>query len=265
MTILDLRNPSQRPGRNKLAARVWVGFALIAAVLGVGSTIAANITINGGQTAEFGQGAQHTIYCGAGHDEGVKIELTPFSKYSPTPYLPTSISHRNESETAGNSDTKTSSVSPSSGGYDGSGSFSLGGVTVSNIPPECSGVDFVITFYDTNGEAIDLHHSAGGVTSPTVWFVNGCGVITEECPDLMKKQGGQGSLLSGQRTSYVPTDIARVTSTSSSFTITLTPNINGDKISTDSISDITIETQNDTFGLDEFRSNPTVKALIRPL
>ena len=266
MTILDLRDPSRGNARGNRSARVWVGIALIAAVLGVGSTIAANITINGGNTAEFGQGAQHTIYCGAGNEEGVKIALTPFSKYAPTLSAQKTFSRERENETARNSETRTTNSS----GYDGSGSFYLGGVTVSNIPQQCSGVDFVITIYDTNGNAIDLYPSSGdsataGVTSPTVWFVNGCGTIVEECPDLMAKQGGHGAVLSGQRTAYSPVGIAKVTSTSSSFTITLNPEILRDRISTESISDITIETQNDTFGLDEFLNNPVIARQIQAI
>ena len=181
MTILDLRDPSRGNGRSKRSARVWVGIALIAAVLGVGSTIAANITINGGNTAEFGQGAQRTIYCGAGHEEGVKIALTPFSKYEPS-FSTQNVSLRSrENEASDQADTKTANTTP--------GTFYLGGVTVSNIPKECSGVNFVITIYDTNGQAINLYKSDGTLTSPTVWFVNGCGAMVEECPDLMSKQG----------------------------------------------------------------------------
>ena len=57
-----------------------MGVGLVIAVLGLGSTFAANITINNDQS-EFGQGVTKTVYCGAtGEDE---ITITPTSSFVP--------------------------------------------------------------------------------------------------------------------------------------------------------------------------------------
>jgi hypothetical protein len=54
-----------------------MGFGLIIAVLGLGSTFAASININGGQDTEFGQGSTRTVYCGG--DE--QVTIAPISTY----------------------------------------------------------------------------------------------------------------------------------------------------------------------------------------
>jgi hypothetical protein len=58
-----------------------MGFGLIIAVLGLGSTFAASININGGQDTEFGQGSTRTVYCGDSADDPTVITVTPFSTY----------------------------------------------------------------------------------------------------------------------------------------------------------------------------------------
>jgi hypothetical protein len=58
-----------------------MGFGLIIAVLGLGSTFAANININGGEpNIEFGQGLTQTVYCGE-NDEEEWITVTPISAF----------------------------------------------------------------------------------------------------------------------------------------------------------------------------------------
>jgi hypothetical protein len=54
-----------------------MGFGLIIAVLGLGSTFAASININGGQDAEFGQGSTRTVFCGGDQE----VTIAPFSTY----------------------------------------------------------------------------------------------------------------------------------------------------------------------------------------
>jgi hypothetical protein len=56
-----------------------MGFGLIVAVLGLGSTFAANININGQDpNTEFGQGVTKTVFCGALEEP---ITVTPISKF----------------------------------------------------------------------------------------------------------------------------------------------------------------------------------------
>ena len=77
MSILNLNGPAGRSPRGKRAVKVWMGIGLVIAVLGVGSTLASTITINGGTNQEFGQGVQRTVYCGGNQE----ITVTPVSSY----------------------------------------------------------------------------------------------------------------------------------------------------------------------------------------
>ena len=82
MSILNLNTPQGRGPVGKKSMKLWMGVGLLAAVLGFGSTLAANISINSpGGTSEFGQGVTQTIFCGA--DEASVI-VTPASAYTNT-------------------------------------------------------------------------------------------------------------------------------------------------------------------------------------
>ena len=81
MSILNLNTPQGGNSGGKKKAKMWMGAGLLAAVLGVGSTLAANITINSPElTTEFGQGVTQTVYCGG--DQSVTV--TPISTYQNT-------------------------------------------------------------------------------------------------------------------------------------------------------------------------------------
>ena len=79
MTLLNLNSSEGRSPRGKKSSRVWMGFGLIIAVLGLGSTFAANININGDRPSEFGQGLTQTVYCGENEEE--TITVTPISAF----------------------------------------------------------------------------------------------------------------------------------------------------------------------------------------
>ena len=81
MSILNLNTPQGGNSGGKKKAKMWMGAGLLAAVLGVGSTLAANITLNSpaGNT-EFGQGVTQTVYCGTGLSTSVQI--SPISTYT---------------------------------------------------------------------------------------------------------------------------------------------------------------------------------------
>ena len=79
MTLLNLSSPEGRSPRGKKSSRVWMGFGLIIAVLGLGSTFAADININGNRPSEFGQGLTETVYCG--ENAVVPITVTPISAF----------------------------------------------------------------------------------------------------------------------------------------------------------------------------------------
>jgi len=78
MSLLNLSSPAGRSPRGKSSSRAWMGFGLVIAVLGIGSTFASNIILNSPDlTTEFGQGVTQTVYCGG--DQSVTI--TPISTY----------------------------------------------------------------------------------------------------------------------------------------------------------------------------------------
>ena len=81
MSILNLNSPQGRGPVGKKSAKLWMGVGLLVAVLGIGSTFAANITLNSpGGTTEFGQGVSQTVYCGG----DTSVTITPISTYSNT-------------------------------------------------------------------------------------------------------------------------------------------------------------------------------------
>jgi hypothetical protein len=89
MSLLNLNSPQGRSPRGKQSSRVWMGFGLIIAVLGLGSTFAANININNNDTSEFGQGVTQTVYCGDTADVPTVITVTPISAFVNSVETPT--------------------------------------------------------------------------------------------------------------------------------------------------------------------------------
>jgi len=121
---------------------MWMGAGLVVAVLGIGSTFAANININNNDTSEFGQGFTETVYCGANDGgEPYIITVQPISAFV------------NASDPA-------------------NAKFELSGVKISDIPTACEGKDFVISAYDgASPNALVLSTAAGvapGVTEVAV-------------------------------------------------------------------------------------------------
>ena len=75
MEILKFEN-SPRPARKKSSSsRILLGFASVAAVAMLGSTLAASITLNSNAAVEFGQGVAQAAACDS------SITLTPFTSF----------------------------------------------------------------------------------------------------------------------------------------------------------------------------------------
>ena len=68
--------PVDRPAASKLKYKVVVGVGGLAGLFGIGSTLAANISLNNGGAVEFGQGVAQTAAC---DDDGFKV--TPITHY----------------------------------------------------------------------------------------------------------------------------------------------------------------------------------------
>jgi hypothetical protein len=71
--------PPRLKSRKKTKVKVAVGIGSLAAITGLGSTLAASITLNGDSPVEFGQGVAITAACN-GEDD---ITFTPTSEYLP--------------------------------------------------------------------------------------------------------------------------------------------------------------------------------------
>jgi hypothetical protein len=156
MSILNLEysGGGGRAPRNKRAVKVWVGIGLVAAVLGVGSTLASTITLNNGNSTEFGQGISTTIYCGG---QKQTVQVTPISQFDNTDPNP-------------------------------SQAFYVGQIKVTGIPTSCAGVDFAVSIFDNGVTPNPLAMSGDMSTSvaanvltagtANVWFPDGCPIAS---------------------------------------------------------------------------------------
>jgi hypothetical protein len=216
MSILDLGTGPSRPSVGKKSTRIFLGFGLLVAVIGIGSTFASTISINANQDIEFGQGVQKSIFCGGEES----ITVTPISSFANNEEL---------------------------------GTFGFTGITISDIPEKCSDRDFIIKTYDNNQNASPLILSKLGLSElaiANVWWANGCPEDNEENDCRLQNSTTTGGyvLLSKNLDAFEPVeDIASVIENSStSFTITFTHPF----LSSDAVKKIVIETQNDTYGFD---------------
>ena len=136
MDILNLggvNEPSERPSKKKL--KVIIGIGLLAGVMGMGSTLAASITLNGGTAVEFGQGVQLVTAC----DEAITV--TPTSEFV--------------------NDTRT-----------GQANFRLKTIALTGIGSGCVGKKIRLTGY-TDSDSYTAYTKAGtGVTSPLAFAYN---------------------------------------------------------------------------------------------
>ena len=152
MAILNLDGGGSR-GPRFGRPKVWLGIAIIAGVLGIGSTLASTITLNSGTPTEFGQGATRTVYCGGSQES---LTITPIAGYSNDAYTP-------QPGEGLNSDTATAYA----------GSFVMSGFKVSNIPEKCSNIDFIISAYGNGTNSSPLSFLGNAAT------VNGLAVLWE--------------------------------------------------------------------------------------
>jgi len=231
MSILNLEfsaGGGGRSPRNKRTVKVWVGIGLVAAVLGVGSTLASTITLNNGGTTEFGQGFSTTVSCAGGTHT---VAVTPISTFDNT---------ANE--------------------------FYVGQVKVSGIPPdECAGVDFAISLYDNVGTPDPILLTASMRTAH-VWFANNCPVTGNAAavcdPAVNSSPTAAGTLIwytlpdgSIQAVDNTNTSDANITSNVSNGTFTITlPYLGASSTKAADLGKIVIETQPDQNGFD-FWSN----------
>jgi len=213
MSILDLGNGPSRPAVGKKSTRIFIGFGLLVAVIGIGSTFASTISINANQDIEFGQGVERSVFCGG----DAKITVTPASTFANSEEL---------------------------------GTFGLTSITVSDIPADCSDRDFVLKVYD-NETALPLllsHTSEDSMSIANVWWANGCPEDEDGCRVAGLEEGY--ALVSTSLDGFsLPDNIALIDNTPTSFTVSFLSN----PLSSDDVKKIVVETQNDKYGYDQWQ------------
>ena len=300
MSLLNLNTPDGRGPRSKKSSKMFMGAGLLVAVLGIGSTLAANITLNspGGQT-EFGQGITQTVYCGG--DESVTVSpVSSFTNANLNYTVRVINSTTGSSISAGSArkDTiyskdsssfprftsRTSTISGwwlntatstgvassyptfaaaagSSSSYvfapelsgepgkfkrgeystsvtpyvltasDNSANFRLSGVNITNISPECKGINFVVSAYSDAGTD-RLTFATGVDLVATNWCARSGDVPSGR---LSKNRSSYSSISSG----------VSATETSIGLQLTFT---GSDTQSSRNVSKILVETQEDVLG-----------------
>ena len=127
MEILKFENSSRPTRKKNSSSKVVLGLASIAAVALLGSTLAANISLNSGSAVEFGQGVAQTTAC----DDS--ITTTPSAQF----------------------------VNAASGG-----SFNFSTVALSNVSNACWGKIFTLKAYG-DSSATPLTLATSGATTYT--------------------------------------------------------------------------------------------------
>jgi hypothetical protein len=217
MSILDLGTGPSRPSVGKKSTRIFLGFGLLVAVIGIGSTFASTISINANQDIEFGQGVERTVFCGG----EASITVTPISSFANASDL---------------------------------GTFGLTGITVSDIPEECSDRNFIIKVYNNVGDAQALtlsRNGENGMTLANVWWAAGCpsddDASTCRLADYDTEEGV--ALLSKSTELFLsPGELADIENTNNSFTVLFNKN----PLNTNEVKKVVIETQNDSFGFGQY-------------
>jgi hypothetical protein len=296
MSLLNLNSPTGRSPRGKKSSRVWMGFGLIIAVLGLGSTFAASININGGQDAEFGQGRTRTVFCGGDQE----VTIAPISTYVNTVLAAPENSFQTRFAlsyfTGPNDFTAESELTPppsTVNGFTGwwtqgtntrvleadqsldaakanagryaftervlrddvpgyykvnarefrkvvitpaaeasEATFRTAGVLISDIPPECDYVDFVVSFFGETGAAQTM--------------ISKDGEEVKEVAYNWEDRIGNNYTVSRSRTSFVPTTLVTAETTQDSLKFIFN-SLGAIAIEADDLDKIIIETQADSF------------------
>lgn len=136
MEILRFENAPTRKSRNKSSVKGLAGLAAVAAIAVLGSTFAANISLNSGGSLEFGQGVSQTTACDS---DGITV-------------------------------TPTAAFVNSSGG----GAFNFNSVALSGISAACTGKIFTLNAYgDSSSTALQLATSGStAITNATVSYAS---------------------------------------------------------------------------------------------
>jgi len=134
MEILKFENSSRPTRKKNSSSKVVLGLAGIAAVALLGSTLAANISLNSGSAVEFGQGVAQTTAC----DTNAGITVTPSAAF----------------------------VNAANGG-----SFNFTTVAFSNIDGACLGKTFTLKAYGDSSATPVVLNTVSATTYSQATFV----------------------------------------------------------------------------------------------
>ena len=173
MPMLDFsETPSRGKATSRKSLKLVLGIGVISGVFALSSTLAASINLNSGDPVEFGQGIVQTTAC----SNGDSLIVTPLSSFTNAA---------------------------------GEGSFKFTAVTVSDIPESCDGVDFLISAYNTTGDALPIFNTDSTVAT-----------IFNDAGTFKRGIGSAGMTVASTTESFtvefitpvtVSTDVARVT------------------------------------------------------
>lgn len=135
MEILKFDSPGTSRARKKnSSSRAVLGIMAVAAIGALGSTFAANISLNSGAAVEFGQGVAVTAACDAA------ITVTPGATFTNTTATP------------------TPAATPTN-----LGTFKVGTVTITGIDSACVNKVFKLQFWDITNTAARTITTTGAI------------------------------------------------------------------------------------------------------
>jgi hypothetical protein len=176
--------------RSKKKVFAVVGITLIAATIGIGTTLASNITLNNNANVEFGQGVAQTVAC--------------------------------ETTEAGITVTPLSSFNNSGGYYNGSsyeGQFTLDRIGVSSIDTACQAVYFKISVYDSSTSNplanFVVHHGSMGWAFDQPTNTGTPAINTFDVPTITNPDGSSFIAAAGTGTPIQSNQVYKITIESS--------------------------------------------------
>jgi hypothetical protein len=162
MEILKFEGSSRAPLKQRKGFRVILGITVMGVFAALGSTLAANITINSSQAVEFGQGLSAAAAC----DSDIRVK--PLASFD--------------------------------NGSDTSGVFMLSGITFEDVDTStaaCAGKQFVISTYDSAtetanylGDSTNLSDSYSAVIVNIGTTFNVDSMTTTDSPTITTIAGG---------------------------------------------------------------------------